>query len=222
MRVRVARGLVGAVALASILSVFAPRADAASKTVDIRGFMFIPAQVTITQGESVTWRNFDSAQHSAFFNSLGTGTGSLSQGDSKSLTFNTPGTFNYVCGIHGASMSGSVVVEAAPTPPPTPVPTPAPATPAPVPTPAPTVARTPAPTVAPTLEATPSPSPSPSATPSPSPSVAAVAESPSAAAVAERSPAVVTESGSSPLLFVLTGIGAVVIVAGLALRFARR
>jgi plastocyanin len=27
------------------------------------------------------------------------------------VQFNTPGTYHYICGVHGASMSGTVVVQ---------------------------------------------------------------------------------------------------------------
>jgi plastocyanin len=46
----------------------------------------------------VTWTNEDSAPHSAVFE--GCETAQLSQGDSGSLVFNEPGTYDYVCGVH--------------------------------------------------------------------------------------------------------------------------
>jgi plastocyanin len=32
-------------------------------------------------------------------------------GDTYSVTFNTPGTYTYDCGVHGAAMSGRIVVQ---------------------------------------------------------------------------------------------------------------
>ena len=110
-------------------------AFAASSAVTIQGFAYAPTPVSIRVGDTVTWTNRDAAQHSARFAGLGTGTAILSQNQSGSLTFNSAGTFNYDCAIHGAAMQGTVIVQAvatpAPTAPPTPVPT---ARPTPVPT----------------------------------------------------------------------------------------
>jgi plastocyanin len=81
--------------------------------IDITGFRFMPETMTITAGDTVTWTNRDSAQHSVLFlTGLGQ-TPNFGLGQSASLRFVTPGTFNYICGLHGQSMSGSVVVRAA-------------------------------------------------------------------------------------------------------------
>jgi plastocyanin len=147
--------------VASVLMVvvMAGAASAAVRPVDIVGFRFEPQSVTITAGDTVTWTNRDAAAHSARVNGVGT-TAVLTQGLSGSLRFMNAGNFPYDCGVHGASMTGTVIVRAAtapPTPPPTPVPTPRPTVaPTPVPTPVPTVA----PTVAPTQSASPPATPS--------------------------------------------------------------
>ena len=159
---------------------------AATSAVTIQNFAYSPTPVTIRVGDTVTWTNRDSAQHSAFFND-GFKTPALSQGQSASLVFGSAGTFNYVCGIHGAAMQGTVIVQAvatqAPPPPPpaTPVPTP-------VPTPIRTVAPTPALTAPPTPEptavaTTAPPTEPPTASPTASAAPAVAAASPSAVAV---------------------------------------
>src|SRR5439155_4528334 len=64
-------------------------------------------------GDSVTWTNNDGFGHTATtkggapeaFDS-----GTLSGGKQFSRTFTLPGTYNYQCNIHGASMSGSITV----------------------------------------------------------------------------------------------------------------
>src|SRR6185503_6194153 len=77
---------------------------AATSSVSIQGFAFAPATVTITVGDSLRWTNLDDAPHSAV--SQGNfSTVVLGRGESATVTFNTAGTFAYVCGIHGASMS---------------------------------------------------------------------------------------------------------------------
>jgi amicyanin len=81
-------------------------------TVDIAGFKFKPASVTVKSGGTVTWTNNDSAAHTATLSS-GAGafdTGTLDQGASKKVTFSGPGTYAYICAFH-PFMKGTVVVE---------------------------------------------------------------------------------------------------------------
>jgi len=158
-------------------------ADAATSPVTIQGFAYSPTPLTIRAGDTVTWTNRDSAQHSAFFND-GFKTPALSQGQSASLVFGSAGTFNYICGIHGAAMKGTVIVQAAATPAPTPPP---PATP--VPTPVPTPVRTAAPTPAPTAPPTPEPTAAPTAAPP--------TEAPTQSPPASATPAVAVTSPSA-------------------------
>jgi plastocyanin len=120
-----------AVASAMLFIGLASTASAAVRPVDIVNFTFSPASVTITIGDTVTWTNKDAAAHSARVPGVGT-TRVLTQGQSASLMFNAAGSFPYDCGVHGPSMSGTVVVRAAATqPPPPPPPTPPPPTPPP-------------------------------------------------------------------------------------------
>jgi plastocyanin len=214
-------------AAGALFIVGATSADAipniAAFPVSIQNFAFNPPTRTINVGDSVTWTNLDQAVHSAKANNGSFDTGFLTTDQSKSITFTTAGTFGYICGVHGASMSGTIVVVAAatpqPTPPPTPQPTPpptaqptAPPTPRP-PTPPPTPLPTPQPTEKPTEVPTPSPTtPAPSvvasATPTPTPSVVAAQPTP---ARATEAPATVNDSGPSVLLIA----GAAIVIAGL-------
>lgn len=96
-------------ALATLIA--AGSAVAADQSVTIAGFAFSPKTVTVNVGDTVTWTNNDTVTHTA--TSAGNfDTGSIGGGASKSVTFQTAGTFAYVCSIH-ASMSGTVVVRAA-------------------------------------------------------------------------------------------------------------
>ncbi|MGH2492523.1 MAG: cupredoxin domain-containing protein [Candidatus Limnocylindria bacterium] len=128
------------VAFASALLFFAlaSRASAATVTVDISAFLFKPDVLFITAGDTVTWTNRDSALHSVLFlTGLGQ-TENFGLGQSSSLRFITPGTYKYICGLHGQSMSGTVMVSPADGPiavviggaptfvPPTPTPVPSP------------------------------------------------------------------------------------------------
>lgn len=79
-----------------------------STQVSIKNFAFDQATVNINKGDTVTWTNNDSVPHRI----LGDGFQSevLSSGQSYSFTFNTAGTFSYICSIH-PYMKGSVVVK---------------------------------------------------------------------------------------------------------------
>jgi len=62
---------------------------------------------SVTPGTVVTWTNEDSAPHTATGDNFDTGM--LNRGDSKSVTVDTPGTYDYIC-AHHPSMKGSVLV----------------------------------------------------------------------------------------------------------------
>jgi plastocyanin len=80
----------------------------ASNSIEIKGFAFNPASLTVKKGTTVTWTNSDSASHqikSASFNST-----TLATGQSFSFTFVDAGAFDYSCSIH-PSMTGKIIVE---------------------------------------------------------------------------------------------------------------
>ena len=203
------------VASAFLFVAMAASASAAVRPVDIADFKFVPQSVTITAGDTVTWTNRDAAAHSARVSGVGT-TAVLTQGQSGSLPFMSAGTFPYDCGVHGASMMGTVIVRAAATPPPTPVPTPRPTV---APTVPPTVVPPP-PTLAPTVAPTASPTP----TPSPAPTTAAptVTAPPSVAVAAptEQAPAPIARDTGDTALF-LAGVAILALLAAGALTLAR-
>jgi plastocyanin len=74
---------------------------ASSGKIDISNFEFVPKSVTVKTGTPVTWTNKDSSAHTATATGPGAGfdTGTLQQGDSKTLTV-APGTYHYICDIH--------------------------------------------------------------------------------------------------------------------------
>ncbi len=75
--------------------------------VRIVDFAFQPTTLTVTPGTVVTWTNEDSAPHTATGDNFDTGM--LNRGDSDSVTFETPGTYDYICTYHPA-MEGSIIV----------------------------------------------------------------------------------------------------------------
>jgi plastocyanin len=79
--------------------------------VRITDFSYQPTTFTVTPGTEVTWTNGDSAPHTATGD--GFDTGRLNDGDSASVTFETPGEYAYICTYH-PSMEGTIVVTGSP------------------------------------------------------------------------------------------------------------
>lgn len=133
--------------------------------VEIEGFRFAPATLTVPLGARVTFENKDDAPHTATANDASWTTMRLDMGMEEVLVFEAEGTFPYHCKFH-PNMAGTLVVgdgvpDAAPAPTPTSSPTSPPATPTPAPAPTPTpVVPTPAP---PTTSTPPAATPTPPA-----------------------------------------------------------
>ena len=79
--------------------------------VSIANFTFVPAEITIAPGESVTWTNDDGAPHGLAYADGAKGTDLLLPGASFSRQFDQPGTYDYNCAVH-PYMTGRVVVRA--------------------------------------------------------------------------------------------------------------
>jgi plastocyanin len=91
------------------MSVTTPAVPVSGDQVNIDGFAFVPATLTVHAGGTVTWTNHDEEPHTVAasdgtFHSPGMGTGATF-----SHTFAATGTFDYVCSIH-PMMHGTVVV----------------------------------------------------------------------------------------------------------------
>src|SRR5690606_4222617 len=85
--------------------------EAGTYEVMIADFAYSPAELTIKAGESVTFTNQDSAPHTATARERDVlQTGRLDQGESVTVTFDTPGTYEYFCEFH-PNMSGTIIVE---------------------------------------------------------------------------------------------------------------
>jgi len=84
---------------------------AAGTAVEIKNFSFMPAELDIAVGTTVTWTNADSAPHTATQagGSGGFQSGKLDQSATFSFTFDTAGSFEYFCEFH-PNMKGTVVV----------------------------------------------------------------------------------------------------------------
>lgn len=78
----------------------------------IKGFKFIPQEITIKRNQTLRWENQEKRQfHSVWFEALGEEEPDdyLFAGDSYERTFNTTGSFPYRCGPH-PEMTGIVHV----------------------------------------------------------------------------------------------------------------
>jgi YVTN family beta-propeller protein len=89
----------------------AVNAAAAGARISIANFAFVPPEITVATGQSVTWSNDDGAPHGLMYKDGATGTDLLLPGKSFSRTFDKPGTYDYACSVH-PYMMGKVVVRA--------------------------------------------------------------------------------------------------------------
>jgi plastocyanin len=113
-RTSLALAFVGA--LASFLTLVAPAPTrAAEHVVQIADSAFSPATLTISVGDTVTWRNADDRPHTVTSNDGAFDSGNLDEGQGFSFTFTEPGTYTYLCEYH-PDMQATIVVEAASVP----------------------------------------------------------------------------------------------------------
>ena len=83
---------------------------AAAGEVVIDRFTFMPESIEVAAGTTVTWTNQDSAAHTVKDEgSLFPESESLAEGDEFTFTYDTPGEYPYICGIH-TYMTGTVTV----------------------------------------------------------------------------------------------------------------
>ncbi len=76
-------------------------AAAGAGEVIIEGFSFMPENIEVAAGTAVTWTNKDSAAHSIEDEGgLFPESEEIPQGEEFSFTYDTPGEYPYICGIH--------------------------------------------------------------------------------------------------------------------------
>lgn len=76
-----------------------PKQPLAGANVSIKNFKYKPDPVRINAGDSVTWTNRDSAQHSATDEGE-FDTGLLKKNESGTVKIEQAGTYNYLCTVH--------------------------------------------------------------------------------------------------------------------------
>lgn len=77
--------------------------------VEIKDFKFLPETLEIATGTEVTWNNGDIILHTVVADDGSFESENIARGETFSFTFETAGTFPYICGIH-TSMKGEIIV----------------------------------------------------------------------------------------------------------------
>jgi plastocyanin len=72
---------------------------------------FTPVTLTITVGQTVTWTNAGTIDHTVTFDTGPAFDKPLAAGSTVTRTLSTAGTFTYHCTIHGPSMHGTIIVK---------------------------------------------------------------------------------------------------------------
>jgi plastocyanin len=86
-----------------------PGALASEQLVQIGNFAFSPANVTVAVGTTVTFRNNDDMVHTIVAEDGSFRSKALDTGDQYSFTFDKPGNYAFVCGLH-PFMHGKITV----------------------------------------------------------------------------------------------------------------
>src|SRR5581483_8002643 len=68
--------------------------------VDIENFSFVPADVSVPVGTTLTWINHDDAPHTVTASDKQFGSPSIDPDGQYTFTFTTAGTYSYFCSIH--------------------------------------------------------------------------------------------------------------------------
>jgi plastocyanin len=112
MRLREALGLLAVVTFAGSCAGGSTAPDSGpstSSSIDVGDNFFDPKATTVPVGTTVTWTWRGSNAHDVSFTG---GPSSVTKtSGTYSRQFTTAGTYNYICSVHGAAMSGQVVVQ---------------------------------------------------------------------------------------------------------------
>jgi plastocyanin len=99
---------VGSLTLAVTLALAAV-GDAATPRVQISQFKFVPAQLTVPVGATVTWTNGDDETHTVTATDRAYTSSGLEHAETFAHRFTAPGTYTYFCALH-PHMTATVVV----------------------------------------------------------------------------------------------------------------
>jgi plastocyanin len=81
---------------------------AATEVEMVKSYRFEPKVIEIEAGETVTWTNEDNFTHTVQVE--GREDHRVEPGESVEVTFDEPGTYEYVCTLHRRDMDGTVIV----------------------------------------------------------------------------------------------------------------
>ena len=74
-----------------------------------KSYRFDPKTIEVEAGDTVTWTNDDNFTHTVQVD--GQEDHKVERGESVSISFDTPGTYHYVCTLHKRDMDGEVIVK---------------------------------------------------------------------------------------------------------------
>lgn len=76
-----------------------------------KSYRFDPVAISVDAGATVTWKNEDNFTHDVTIeDGDDTGEHTVKPGDQVKITFDEPGTYDYVCRLHETDMRGTVYV----------------------------------------------------------------------------------------------------------------
>jgi plastocyanin len=81
---------------------------AATEVEMVKSYRFDPKVIEIAAGDTVTWTNEDNFTHTVQVD--GQEDHKVGKGESVEITFDEPGTYDYVCTLHSQDMDGTVIV----------------------------------------------------------------------------------------------------------------
>jgi plastocyanin len=79
------------------------------RNINITGFKYDPASLTVKKGDTVVWTNLDSIEHTVTGTNGGPDSNTISFNQKYSYVFDKVGTFPYTCKIH-PNMKGTITV----------------------------------------------------------------------------------------------------------------
>ena len=84
-------------------------AGAEEQSIVIQNYTFLPEKLTVGVGTKVTWVNHDQVPHTVVEKDKQFHSSALDTDDRYSLTFTTPGVYQYFCTLH-PTMTGTITV----------------------------------------------------------------------------------------------------------------
>jgi len=110
MTIRTVAALAAAL-LSSLAEPIAVGAETPAATVDIQSFAFVPQDITVAPGTTVTWTNKDQTAHSVVSKEGKFASKGMDTDDRYTFTFTAEGDYAYFCSLH-PHMIGTVHVRA--------------------------------------------------------------------------------------------------------------